>query len=230
MRISGTFAGIVVGSMLLLNTGASAVEDNVVNGMVDKGSRGLVNIVTGWYELPMQIVKGYDRGVECVDAPAGSRSLGMLGGLFRGVTHAVGRTGWGVVELATFWASNPTSNAELMPLLDANYAWQEGTCKPVFCPDVQSGVDRIGLRLERGLVGVLAGVAELPGQIRKANAEDRLWIGLPKGLWYTASRIGQGAGDTVLFLLPSPVDNLGIPFEEVEPWDALYGDYYTNVK
>ena len=230
MKITGTFAGIVIGSMMLLSSGASAVEDSVVCGMVNKGSRGLVNIATGWFELPMQIVKGYDRGVSYVDAPAGSRSLGALGGLFRGISQAAGRTGWGVVELATFWAANPSCNCDLRPLLDANYAWEKGTVTPTFSPDVQAGVDAIGRRFGRGLTGILAGFMEIPGQIRKAHAEDRTCVGIPKGLWYTASRMGQGIGDTLLFFLPSPKQNLGIPYEEVEPWDAFQARYYSNVK
>lgn len=230
MKITGLFAGVVIGSMVLWSPGASAVEDSIAAGMVNKGSRGLVNIATGWFELPMQIIKGYDRGVSYVDAPAGSRSLGALGGLFRGISQAVGRTGWGIVDLATFWAANPTCNCNLRPLLDANYAWEKGTVTPTFSPDIQAGVDHISARLERGLVGILAGFMEIPGQIRKAHAEDRTCVGIPKGLWYMLSRMGQGVGDTVLFPFPSPKTNLGIPFEEVEPWDAFQQRYYSNVK
>jgi putative exosortase-associated protein (TIGR04073 family) len=209
---------------------ARAVEDCVVTGMAEKGSRGLANLASGWFEIPMQIHKGYNAGIPSIEAPAGSRSLGALQGLFRGVFHAVGRTAWGAVELAGFWTRNPTGNEHLMPLLDGNYAWEQGTKKPFRCPDVDSGINRVGMRFERGIRNVTGAVPEIPGQFLKADGERRVYIGLPKGIWFAGSRIVYGVADAVLFPFAGPENNLGVPFEEVEGWDALAGKYYNNVK
>jgi len=219
--------------MLVLTCGVAQArqpEDNIVYGMAEKGVHGLVNIATGWFELPMQIYKGYEDGIPGIKAPAATRSLGAGVGVVRGVFHAVGRTAWGVVQLGGFWTSNPTDNKAYLPLLDAEYAWEMGSKKTVVAPDLDAGIERIGMRIERGLRNAVLGVAELPGQIYKADMERRVYIGLLKGVWFTLSREVYGVADVGLCLFPIPEENLGVPFDEVEPWDALWGNYYNNVK
>jgi hypothetical protein len=39
-----------------------------------------------------------------------------------------------------------------------------------------------------------------------------------------------GAADLAFMTVPSPERNRGVPFDEVEAWDALQGEYYNNVK
>ncbi|NLF16722.1 MAG: exosortase system-associated protein, TIGR04073 family [Lentisphaerae bacterium] len=229
MKIMTRVRAVLAGAACLGVWGAAAVEDNAVYGMSEKFTHGLVNLATGWMELPMQIKKGYDRGVPAVKAPAGSHSLGTLQGLFRGVSQTLGRTGWGAWEMVTFWAPNHTSNADLMLLNDSVYAWEKGTMKPFNCPCTSDGFKRLGKRLERGVDDLFGGVMEVPGQIRKADAVGCPLPGIPKGLYYMLGRVVNGAGDIVLLPLPGPVDNLMVPFEEVKPWDAWDGRYYNNV-
>lgn len=215
---------------LTMCSAAWAVEDSIKWGMCEKGSRGFVNIFSGWMEVPMQVYKGYNDGVRGINSPAGSRSLGALGGLFRGMSHAVGRTGWGAFEFGGLWARNPTSNEELLLLLDSNYAWEKGSRKAFRCPTATDGMKRVGYRMERGLRGAVLGVAEIPGQMRKADAERRRHIGIPKGVWFAASRIWEGVGDVALLPFAGPETTLNVPYEEIEPWDALHERYYNNVK
>ena len=219
-----------MGVVLLLGNGALAVEDSIVCGMAEKGSHGLVDVVSGWWELPMQIYKGYNEGIPLIKAPAGSHSLGTLAGVLRGSFHAVGRTGWGAVQLAGFWTKNPTTNKDLMALLDSEYSWEIGTKKCMACPTLDESLNRVGMRFERGMRNIFGAVAEIPGQVRKADAERRIYVGLPKGIWFAASRLIHGAGDVLLFPFPGPEAQLNVPFEEIEGWDALAGKYYNNVK
>ncbi len=203
-------------------------ENDHVKGMAENGAHGLVNFVTGWYEFPMQIYKGYQHGSAKFKSPAASRSFGALLGVPRGLTHAAGRTAWGVIQFGGFWARNPTTNKHVMSLLDAEYAWQKGTRKSLNNPNLDNGLNRVGIRFERGLFNVVGAVAEFPGQIRKTDGQRIVYVGPFKGLWMTASRLVYGAGELGLFLLPSPEPNLNVPFEEIQPWDALQGRYYNN--
>ncbi|MBN2449289.1 MAG: hypothetical protein JXR77_02805 [Lentisphaeria bacterium] len=229
MKARDRLLALVVCGSLLAAVASWAEEDNYAAGMTEKASRGLVNVATGWFELPHQVVKGYNKGTPYVKAPAGSRSLGTLQGFGRGIGHAVGRTAWGVVELATFWAVNPTTNRELLFLQDGNYSWDEGARKPFLCPCAEDGAERVGMRLQRGASNTFGFFLEVPGQVRKYDELGCVWQGIPKGLYYAVSRLVNGAPDVALFLLPSPEDNLMVPFEEVWSWDAWEERYYSNV-
>ena len=220
---------VVLCGVAVLPWRLAAVEDSYVCGMTEKGAHGLASVVTGWVEFPMQIKKGYDRGVPSVAAPAASRSLSTLAGIGRGVTHTLGRTVWGAWELVTFWAPDHTSNADLLLLQDSAYAWQKGTMQPFACPGWRDGFERLGLRLERGIDDFVGGFLEVPGQIKKADAAGNFWPGIPMGFYCMAARLVDGFGNIVLVGLPGPVDNLMVPFEEVKAWDAWDGKYYNNV-
>jgi putative exosortase-associated protein (TIGR04073 family) len=229
MKTAGRLSLVLVCGAVLLAARLSAAEDNYANGMTEKFCHGLVSIATGWLEVPLQVKKGYDRGVSCVKPCAGSKSLGALLGVGRGVSHTLGRTAWGALELATFWAPNHTTNADLQLLQDSFYPWEEGTLKPFRCPAVKDGAHKLAMRFERGLDDLVGSLLEIPGQIRKADASGNFLPGIPKGLYCTVGRMVNGAGDIVLIALPSPVDNLMVPFDEVKPWDAYDGKYYSNL-
>ena len=75
------------------------------NQMIQKLGRGLVNALTGWFELPMQIGSGM------------SESEGIQGfflGLGKGVVWTVLREGAGVYETATFLLPFPNDYEPLM--------------------------------------------------------------------------------------------------------------------
>lgn len=229
MKIRHHLLSIVTAGVVLSAVSLRAVEDSYCSGMTEKASRGLVNVATGWFELPMQIKKGYDEGVPCVAAPAGTRSLGALTGVFRGAAHSVGRTVWGAAELATFWAVNPTTNRDVLLLQDGNYVWEEGAKKPFRCPCAADGAKRVGMRFERGLNDTVGCFLEVPGQIKKADKTGAWWPGIPKGLYCMVSRFTTGVTDMALVLLPSPEENLMVPYDEVYPWDAWEERYYSNI-
>lgn len=66
--------------------------------VVDKFSRGFVNTLTGWVELPKNIVNTTRQK---------NIGMGLTVGLLKGVAHTVGRTVVGAVELVTFFIPNP---------------------------------------------------------------------------------------------------------------------------
>ena len=194
---------------------------SIGDGMVMKGSRGLVNTLTGWIEFPAQIVKGYQRGVGFIDNEAGSTTVGTILGIFSGVSHAVGRTGYGVVELFGFWTANPATNKDNGVPLDAKYAWNEGEAYSIFEPTLGEGIQPYPNKLVRGLGNGFGGILELPGQTIKGAGEGEVFTGLGKGIWFSFSRVLYGFGDVFGFLLPNPPDQLGYAFEQTWPWDSF---------
>ncbi len=62
-----------------------------------KLGRGVVNVATGWVEIPKQsVIGGKENGV-----------LGGFGGFFKGIGLGVARTLAGAFEIATFWVPVP---------------------------------------------------------------------------------------------------------------------------
>lgn len=83
---------------------------------IHKMGRGVVNVLTGWVELPKQISLG---GQE--ENPV----LGIGRGIFKGVSLTVLRSGVGIYEALTFPIPYPSAFAspyEEMELPD--YAWE----------------------------------------------------------------------------------------------------------
>jgi len=191
-----------------------AQEENVLTRMGQKAYRGAVNLLTGWLEVPFQVKKGAERGF----AGSSNPFIGGVAGFFRGIVHGIGRTAWGAVELAGFWLPNPTSNENVGVPLDANYAWEDGQPYYVF----RDGIEPIANKVVRGATNGLGGILELPGQIIKGfQAGGNPVMGLWKALWYPVGRVYNGAADLATFLVPNPEDQLGEPFDEEYPWDAL---------
>lgn len=194
---------------------------DIGTGMITKGSRGLVNTLTGWIEFPVQIYKGYDRGVGFIDNEAGSTTVGTILGIFSGASHAVGRTGYGLLELFGFWTANPNTNHNVGIPLDAKYAWEDGESYSITEPTLGEGLMPYPNKLVRGLGNGVGGILEWPGQTVKGAREGRAGTGFVKGLWFAVSRTVYGFGDVFGFLLPNPPDQVGYSFEEKWPWDAF---------
>ncbi len=216
-----TLVAIFLVAVFICSTTFAATTDELMTGMGKKLMRGVVNILTGWVELPMQILKGVQGklpGAE--DNPV----VGTVVGLFKGVGYAVGRTAWGGVELVGFWAANPADNVGIGIPLDAEYAWEEGEPYDCFDPSLQeAALKPMGQKLLRGLENGLLGFVELPGQIAKGATEKAPDLGIIKGLWYWYSREVYGLGDLVSLILPMSEDNPGVAFDQEYPWDALVG-------
>jgi putative exosortase-associated protein (TIGR04073 family) len=193
--------------------------------MGSKLVRGAVNTVTGIVEWPMQTVKGYRNGVTFIKNRPASTAVGTVLGFLRGITHAAGRTGHGLIDVFACWAANAPDNQGVGVPLDAEYAWEEGTQYSIFKPNLKEGLMPYPRKLVRGLANGLLGIAEVPGQIVKgAGASEpgaNIASGAVKGVWYWLSRTAHGIPEAILFLVPNPPDQVGNPLDEKWPWDAL---------
>jgi putative exosortase-associated protein (TIGR04073 family) len=198
---------------------AFAATDDLLEGMGKKFFRGFVNVLTGWVELPMQTIKGFNRGLP---GDEDNKLLGSGYGLLKGIGHGIGRTAWGALELFGFWTANPEDNTGMGIPLDAEYAWEEGESYDCFDPDfAEATLKPMGKKLFRGLGNGLFGFAELPGQIGKGIREGATDFGIIKGLWYWYSREVYGIGEVLTVIFPTPDDNPGYAFDEEYPWDAI---------
>ena len=108
--ISAVFSGTV-------RAAATANEltcaENVVQDMSAKLNRGVVNILTGWGEIPRQmIVSGQDRGWWAV----------LPVGIPAGAIMTVVRTGVGVFETGTFFIP---INDSYGSIIDPAFVWQK---------------------------------------------------------------------------------------------------------
>ncbi len=200
--------GLIMVCLFLGFTSTSyAASGDVWENMSNKLVRGVVNTLTGVLEIPAQITKGSNEGLN------NSKILGGVTGLFNGLYHATGRTLSGAVDLATFWALDPASNEGMGIPLDAEYAWQQGEGFAPFDPSfAEATASPILRKLVRGVADGTLGIAELPGQIFQGDGlADH---GITKGLWYFLSREMSAVRDLVTLLFPAPADNLGNPFEQ----------------
>lgn len=67
--------------------------------------------------------------------------------------------------------------------------------------------------------------ASCTNQSSRGNVLSR---GVPKALWYSTSRTYQGLADVVFVTIPGPEDNLNVPYDEIEGWDALHERFDNN--
>lgn len=221
---------LAIGAVVLF-TGftAGAVEDNPGYGFVNKLTRGVVNVLTGWVEFPAQVYKGYKKGydnggsINNANMPAISRSVGATCGLFRGIGHAVGRTVWGVADVATCWAKNPEENKNMLFILDGEYAWQTGTQKTFLATGAEDGFKRVGYRAARGLDGLFFGISEIPCQTEvywDAYRNGMVVTGFANGIWLGCSRIVNGALELGLCSLPAFEENIQVPYDLNHAYDV----------
>ncbi len=215
----------------LLVVGMSGVawgaDEEVVPGMAKKFGHGLVNTLTGIVELPVQTVKGYEKGVSFIKHEPTSKVVGTILGFFRGIGHGVGRTAHGAVDVVTFWSANRESNEGIGIPLDATFAWEQGEQYSIMKPNLKEGLMPYPRKLGHGLADGFLGVLELPGQIYKGAKSDNPAAGVPvgivKGLWYSLSRVSTGFTDAVLFIVPNPEETYGYAYDCTWPVCGLCG-------
>ncbi|MEY4960938.1 MAG: hypothetical protein RL610_1117 [Pseudomonadota bacterium] len=98
---------LIVSSLIFLTPSVHAHEASYVTHMGNKLGYGIVNIATGWVEVPKNImIVGQRDGVVS----------GATTGVFTGLFHMVGRTAYGIMETATFFI--PTH-----PIVKPGYIW-----------------------------------------------------------------------------------------------------------
>lgn len=212
-------------SILLYGSAAHANTEELLSGIGKKLMRGVVNVFTGWVEIPAQTFKGYESGL---NGDGKNKIGGAVVGIFTGVWHGAGRTISGMGDLAGFWAADPESNEGVGVPLDGKYAWEEGTPYNLSDPNfTEATLKPIGSKFVRGVANGVLGFAEVPGQIVKGAKEGAPDLGIIKGLWYWFSREVDGAYDIITCLLPNPKDTEALKFDEKWPWSAL-GDSFKK--
>ncbi|MFA5338269.1 MAG: hypothetical protein WC330_08040 [Candidatus Omnitrophota bacterium] len=198
---------------LVLSFSASA-EDKYVSSSVEKAKQGFTNLITGWLEVPYQVVKGYKGGW---GKKGKNKIVGGTFGVFRGAVHGVGRTASGAYELVTFALTNPKDNAGIGIPLDSRNVWEDGTQYSL----VNNGFAPIGKKAKRGVINAALGIFDLPAQVGKGFSQDKPFKGLAKAIVYPLGRISSGVYDVVTFFLPNDVEGYGYPLSEKYPWDGF---------
>ncbi|MER2512855.1 exosortase system-associated protein, TIGR04073 family [Nitrosomonas ureae] len=107
---------LVVSLSFLFSSQAIANEeisgDSYLNKAGLKFLSGLVNVATGWIELPKNIILTGQK-----DTPVSGLTIVTLG-VLQGAWYTINRTGCGVVDLVTFMI--PTN-----PLVDPVFVWND---------------------------------------------------------------------------------------------------------
>jgi putative exosortase-associated protein (TIGR04073 family) len=199
---------------LSFSNAALAEEYGFFEGMNSKITRGAINAVTGWLEIPMEIVRKCDSWE--------NKPLGVLAGVFSGISRSAGRTVSGCMDLLTFWAADPDDNLDVGIHMNNEYAW-EAADEPydMFEPNFAEGaIIPVTNKFKRGAANFFAGITEIPGQIKKGAQEGNTGLGVAKGFWYWLSREAWGLRDISTAFLPTPSENVGAPFDEAWPWEA----------
>ena len=209
-------------AVFAISTCAYAANESITTGMVDKAVNGGINVLTGWIELPMQVYKGFDKGLKDLNREGPSKVVGGIVGLFRGAFHAAGRTIWGAFELATFWAANPADNQGVGVPLDAKYSWETGEQYCIDKPTLPEGCKPIGTKFINGITDVLLGIVEVPAQITKSANDStkysNVFVGTLRGFWYWISREVNGVANLASFILPNPAQTMGYAYNSKWPW------------
>jgi putative exosortase-associated protein (TIGR04073 family) len=191
----------------------NAFSDNVKywDGVKMKVKRGLINTFTGPVEFPMQIKKGFvnNQGIP-------KKIIGGFSGIFRGVFYTLGRSFHGVQDIVTALLPNHESNVDIGIPLDAEYAWQNGMQYNV----VRDGVGPIDKKLERGFYDITMFYVDACGQNMKGIHEKKIVKGFGKSFVSSLSRVVSGAFDLAGVLLPNPVTQEGVSFDEENPWES----------
>lgn len=105
-RTSGWVVMVVVLALVVGNVACAFAQD-----VGHKLGRGLVNVGTGWIELPKGIRDGSQE-----EAPL----VGVTAGIFKGLGLGLLRTGVGVIEVVTFPFPWPK---DYSPVYEPEYVW-----------------------------------------------------------------------------------------------------------
>ncbi|MDD5195338.1 MAG: hypothetical protein PHQ96_06690 [Candidatus Omnitrophica bacterium] len=205
---------VILFIVCILGFSATYAYASYVESSIEKAKQGVVNIFTGWLEIPYQASKGFKDGF---GENGQNKPLGGFFGIFRGFIHAAGRTAGGVYQVVTFPLPNPKNNDGVGIPLDAKNVWEGGEQYSL----VNKGTGPIGKKAFRGVVNSFFSILEVPGQITKGFSEDKPFIGIGKAIVFPIGRFSSGVYDLVTVFLPNNIEGLGYGLEEKYPWDAL---------
>jgi putative exosortase-associated protein (TIGR04073 family) len=101
---------LVISALAFLSPQAAmAHSEGYVTHVADKLLLGITNTATGWMELPKTImITGQKEGI----------IYGATTGVLAGLMHVVGRTAFGIMDVATFII--PTD-----PIVNPGYIWED---------------------------------------------------------------------------------------------------------
>jgi putative exosortase-associated protein (TIGR04073 family) len=117
MRKAAVWTGLLAG-VLVLGTARSASAEGMDAGKaVTKLTRGCINLVTGWVEIPKRIHE--------TSVTSGTMS-GFTWGLLRGIGHGFIRTAAGAYELVTFPFPAPP---DYEPVIQPEYVFADEALK-----------------------------------------------------------------------------------------------------
>jgi len=212
---------VIVFLLCLVLSFSAYGEEKYVKSSVEKAKQGFTNLITGWLELPYQVVKGYKHGF---GHKGKNKILGGTLGIFRGVVYGVGRTADGAYEVVTFALPNPRNNEGVGIPLDSRNVWEEGSRYSV----MHNGFGPVGRKVKRGVINSVFGIFELPAQIGKGFSQDKPIKGLAKAIVFPLGRISSGVYDVVTFFLPNDSEGFGFPLSEKHPWDGFDKKKWNN--
>ena len=109
-----TVISVLILCIAAITLPAFAQEGSVIEKMGKKLGRGIVNVATGWVELPKNI---YDTSVD-----TNNPLMGITYGTLKGVGMTVVRTGAGAYDVATFLFPVPEN---YKPLLSPEFVFEE---------------------------------------------------------------------------------------------------------
>jgi putative exosortase-associated protein (TIGR04073 family) len=112
--VKGVIASVLILCLIAVAFPAFAQEGSVIEKMGKKLGRGIVNIVTGWVELPKNI---YDTSVD-----TNNPLMGITYGTLKGLGMTVVRTGAGAYDTVTFLFPMPQ---DYSPLLQPEFVFNE---------------------------------------------------------------------------------------------------------
>lgn len=94
MRILTKIERYLIAVLLVMSVGAVQAEEHgsYQRDVMEKAGNGIANLVTGWLELPKNVINiTNDSNIV----------FGVLGGMVKGSVHMMGRMGVGLVDLIT---------------------------------------------------------------------------------------------------------------------------------
>jgi putative exosortase-associated protein (TIGR04073 family) len=110
----GVIASVLILCLLAVALPAFAQEGSIIEKMGRKLGRGIVNIATGWVELPKNI---YDTSVD-----TNNPLMGITYGTLKGLGMTVVRTGAGAYDTVTFLFPMPQ---DYSPILQPEFVFNE---------------------------------------------------------------------------------------------------------
>ena len=118
MRNGRTVHAMLFGAIILCQMPAIAQAEMQPGGAVSKLGRGIINVFTGWVEIPKRVIE---------TSQASGTAAGWTWGLLRGLGHGFVRTAAGLYEVFTFPFPAPP---DYQPVIQPEFVFLQETEPP----------------------------------------------------------------------------------------------------